>query len=97
MFGSMFGGGRAYAYEIYVMVDGRWRLDKRLEGEASSTQHANEQMEKSAIAQANALLNMGDFSAVKVMRSRARSDRSAERRVGKACVSKCRSRWAPIT
>jgi hypothetical protein len=74
MFGSMFGGGRAYAYEIYVMVDGRWRLDKRLEGEASSTQHANEQMEKSAIAQANALLNMGDFSAVKVLRSRARSD-----------------------
>lgn len=74
MFGSMFGGGRAYAYEIYVMVDGRWRLDKRLEGEASSTQHANEQMEKSAIAQANALLNMGDFSAVKVLRSRARND-----------------------
>ena len=74
MFGSMFGGGRAYAYEIYVMVDGRWRLDKRLEGEASNTQHANEQMEKSAIAQANALLNMGDFSAVKVVRSRARND-----------------------
>ena len=74
MFGSMFGGGRAYAYEIYVQVDGRWRLDKRLEGESNNTQHANEQMEKSAIAQANALLNMGDFSAVKVIRSRARND-----------------------
>src|SRR3546814_18603562 len=23
-------------------------------------------------------------------------DRSAERRVGKACVSKCRSRWSPV-
>lgn len=74
VFGSMFGGGRAYAYEIYVQVDGRWRLDKRLEGEAKMTQHANEQLEKSAIAQANALLNMGDFSAVKVVRSRERSD-----------------------
>ncbi|WP_300295146.1 hypothetical protein [Ferrovibrio sp.] len=67
-------GSRAYAYEIYVLVDGRWRLDKRLEGDAKMTQHANEQMEKSAIAQANALLNMGDFAAVKVMRSRERSD-----------------------
>lgn len=74
VFGSMFGGGRAYAYEIYVQVDGRWRLDKRLEGEAKMTQHANEQLEKSAIAQANALLNMGDFAAVKVVRSRERSD-----------------------
>jgi hypothetical protein len=74
VFGSMFGGGRAYAYEIYVQVDGRWRMDKRLEGEAKMTQHANEQLEKSAIAQANALLNMGDFSAVKVVRSRERSD-----------------------
>ena len=73
MLGSIF-GARAYAYEIYVMVDGRWRLDKRLEGDAKMTQHANEQLEKSAVAQANALLNMGDFSAVKVMRSRARSD-----------------------
>lgn len=74
VFGSMFGGGRAYAYEIYVQVDGRWRLDKRLEGEASMTQHANEQLEKSAVAQANALLNLGDYQAVKVLRSRARSD-----------------------
>ncbi|HEX6959841.1 MAG TPA: hypothetical protein VF194_17790 [Ferrovibrio sp.] len=73
MFGSIF-GSRAYAYEIYVMVDGRWRLDKRLEGEASMTQHANEQLEKSAVAQANALLNMGDYTAVKVVRSRSRSD-----------------------
>ncbi|WP_341701993.1 hypothetical protein [Ferrovibrio sp.] len=73
MFGSMF-GSRAYAYEIYVQVDGRWRLDKRLEGEAGMTKHANEQLEKSAIAQANALLNMGDFTAVKVLRSRARDD-----------------------
>lgn len=73
MLGALF-GSRAYAYEIYVMVDGRWRLDKRLEGESGMTQHANEQMEKSAVAQANALLNMGDYSAVKVIRSRARSD-----------------------
>ncbi len=73
MLGSIF-GARAYAYEIYVMVDGRWRMDKRLEGDAKMTQHANEQLEKSAIAQANALLNMGDYSAVKVVRSRARSD-----------------------
>jgi hypothetical protein len=73
VFGSLF-GSRAYAYEIYVQVDGRWRLDKRLEGESGMTQHANEQMEKSAIAQANALLNMGDFTAVKILRSRARSD-----------------------
>ena len=75
VFGSMFGAGsRAYSYEIYVQVDGRWRLDKRLEGQASNTQHANEQLEKNAIAQANALLNMGDFQAVKVLRSRERSD-----------------------
>jgi hypothetical protein len=75
VFGSMFGAGsRAYSYEIYVMVDGRWRLDKRLEGQTSNTQHANEQLEKSAIAQANALLNMGDFQAVKILRSRERSD-----------------------
>lgn len=74
VFGSMFGRGRAYSYEIYVQVDGRWRLDKRLEGESSMTQHANEQLEKSAIAQANALLNMGDYQAVKVLRSRERSD-----------------------
>lgn len=75
VFGSMFGAGsRAYSYEIYVQVDGRWRLDKRLEGATSNTQHANEQLEKSAIAQANALLNMGDFQAVKVLRSRERSD-----------------------
>ncbi|MFN3400182.1 MAG: hypothetical protein ACK4Z4_07570, partial [Ferrovibrio sp.] len=60
--------------EIYVQVDGRWRLDKRLEGQTSNTQHANEQLEKNAIAQANALLNMGDFQAVKVLRSRERSD-----------------------
>ena len=73
VFGSLF-GSRAYAYEIYVQVDGRWRLDKRLEGDSGMTQHANEQMEKSAIAQANALLNMGDFTAVKILRSRARSD-----------------------
>jgi len=74
VFGSMFGRGRAYSYEIYVQVDGRWRMDKRLEGESSMTQHANEQLEKSAIAQANALLNMGDYQAVKVLRSRERSD-----------------------
>ncbi len=75
VFGSIFGAGsRAYSYEIYVQVDGRWRLDKRLEGQASNTQHANEQLEKNAIAQANALLNMGDFQAVKVLRSRERSD-----------------------
>jgi hypothetical protein len=75
VFGSMFGAGsRAFSYEIYVQVDGRWRLDKRLEGAASNTQHANEQLEKSAIAQANALLNMGDFQAVKVLRARERSD-----------------------
>lgn len=75
VFGSLFGAGsRAYSYEIYVQVDGRWRLDKRLEGQASNTQHANEQLEKNAIAQANALLNMGDFQAVKVLRSRERSD-----------------------
>lgn len=75
VFGSMFGAGsRAYSYEIYVQVDGRWRLDKRLEGQTSNTQHANEQLEKNAIAQANALLNMGDFQAVKVLRSRERSD-----------------------
>ncbi|WP_341910415.1 hypothetical protein [Ferrovibrio terrae] len=75
VFGSIFGAGsRAFSYEIYVQVDGRWRLDKRLEGEASNTQHANEQLEKNAIAQANALLNMGDFQAVKVLRSRERSD-----------------------
>jgi hypothetical protein len=75
VFGSMFGAGsRAYSYEIYVMVDGRWRLDKRLEGAASNTQNANEQLEKNAIAQANALLNMGDFQAVKVLRARERSD-----------------------
>lgn len=75
VFGSMFGAGsRAYSYEIYVQVDGRWRLDKRLEGQASNTQNANEQLEKNAIAQANALLNMGDFQAVKVLRSRERSD-----------------------
>src|SRR5690606_25187626 len=73
MFGSIF-GARAYAYEIYVNVDGRWRLDKRLEGDAKLTQNGNEQLEKSAIAQANALLNMGDYSAVKVVRSRSRSD-----------------------
>jgi hypothetical protein len=73
MLGSIF-GSRAYAYEIYVMVDGRWRIDKRLEGEATMSQQANEQLEKSAIAQANALLNMGDYTAVKVVRSRARSD-----------------------
>lgn len=73
MLGSIF-GARAYAYEIYVMIDGRWRLDKRLEGDAKMTQHANEQLEKSAIAQANALLNIGDYTAVKVVRSRARSD-----------------------
>lgn len=73
VFGNLF-GSRAYAYEIYVQVDGRWRLDKRLEGDSGMTQHANEQMEKSAIAQANALLNMGDFTAVKILRSRARSD-----------------------
>lgn len=75
VFGSIFGAGsRAYSYEIYVQVDGRWRLDKRLEGQTSNTQHANEQLEKNAIAQANALLNMGDFQAVKVLRSRERSD-----------------------
>ncbi len=75
VFGSMFGAGsRAYSYEIYVQVDGRWRLDKRLEGQTSNTQNANEQLEKNAIAQANALLNMGDFQAVKVLRSRERSD-----------------------
>ncbi|WP_298725265.1 hypothetical protein [uncultured Ferrovibrio sp.] len=73
MFGAIF-GSRAYAYEIYVQVDGRWRLDKRLEGQAGLTQLGNEQLEKSAIAQANALLNMGDFSAVKVVRTRSRSD-----------------------
>lgn len=73
MFGSIF-GARAYAYEIYVNVDGRWRLDKRLEGDAKLTRNGNEQLEKSAIAQANALLNMGDYSAVKVVRSRSRSD-----------------------
>lgn len=76
MFGSMF-GSRAYAYEIYVMVDGRWRLDKRLEGDAGMTKNANEQMERSAIAQANALLNIGDFSAVKIIRSRERPDGQA--------------------
>jgi hypothetical protein len=75
VFGSIFGAGsRAYSYEIYVQVDGRWRLDKRLEGQTSNTQHANEQLEKNAIAQANALLNMGDFQAVKVLRARERSD-----------------------
>lgn len=75
VFGSMFGAGsRAFSYEIYVQVEGRWRLDKRLEGEASNTSHANEQLEKSAIAQANALLNLGDYTAVKVLRSRERSD-----------------------
>lgn len=75
VFGSIFGAGsRAFSYEIYVQVDGRWRLDKRLEGATSNTQHANEQLEKNAIAQANALLNMGDFQAVKVLRSRERSD-----------------------
>ena len=73
MFGSIF-GSRSYAYEIYVMVDGRWRMDKRLESEPGATKHANEQLEKNAIAQANALLNMGDFSAVRVMRTRSRDD-----------------------
>ncbi|MBX3454340.1 hypothetical protein [Ferrovibrio sp.] len=73
MFGSIF-GTRSYAYEIYVMVDGRWRMDKRLESEPGATKLANEQLEKNAIAQANALLNMGDFSAVRVMRTRSRDD-----------------------
>lgn len=73
MLGSLF-GSRTYAYEIYVMVDGRWRLDKRLESEPGGGKAQAEQTEKNAIAQANALLNMGDFTAVKVMRSRARDD-----------------------
>lgn len=73
MLGKLF-GSRSYAYEIYVQVDGRWRLDKRLESEPGATQHSNEQLEKNAIAQANALLNMGDFTAVKVMRGRSRDD-----------------------
>jgi len=73
MLGSLF-GSRNYAYEIYVMVDGRWRLDKRLESEAGSSKIALEQLEKNAIAQANALLNMGDFTAVKVTRTRSRDE-----------------------
>lgn len=73
MLGSLF-SSRSYAYEIYVMIDGRWRLDKRLESEPGATKNALEQLEKSAIAQANALLNVGDFTAVKVTRTRSRDE-----------------------
>ncbi len=77
MFGSIF-GSRSFDYEIYVMIDGRWRLDKRLEGEPGAGRIAAEQLEKNAIAQANALLNVGDFSAVKVIRTRENSNSQTE-------------------
>ncbi len=77
MFGSIF-GNRTFDYEIYVMIDGRWRLDKRLEGEAGAGKLAGEQLEKNAIAQANALLNVGDFTAVKVIRTRENSTTQTE-------------------
>src|SRR3546814_20448997 len=37
----------------------------------------------------------GDFSVVGVFVVMPVQDRSAERRVGKECVSTCRSRWSP--
>ncbi|MBP6819680.1 MAG: hypothetical protein KBC46_10305 [Ferrovibrio sp.] len=75
----MFGfGARVYDYEIYVMIDGRWRLDKRLEGEPGTGKAAAEILEKNAIAQANALLNVGDFSAVKVIRTSDKSNTQTE-------------------
>src|SRR3546814_11288886 len=36
-----------------------------------------------------------EFTLVRTSGDRAASDRSEERRVGKECVSACRSRWAP--
>lgn len=77
MFGSMF-GNRSFDYEIYVMIDGRWRMDKRLEGDPGAGKMAAEQLEKNAIAQANALLGVGDFTAVKVVRTREGSNSQTE-------------------
>src|SRR3546814_15255399 len=48
-----------------------------------------------AIVRADEQVSADDCLAGNISRSRFHTRRSEERRVGKACVSTCRSRWSP--
>src|SRR3546814_15801946 len=62
-----------------------------LEAQIENIQDAAQQWPTSILAVAGALVTIGSEGRMKVWRCLIRSE---ERRVGKACVSKCRSRWS---
>src|SRR3546814_19399505 len=64
--------------------DGRWRLEQILSGGRKATDYRQASAADPRLA-----------AAVEDMIAGVPFDRSEERRVGKECVSTCRSRWSP--
>src|SRR4051794_29001393 len=73
-----FFNGRRLRYEIYVLAEGRWRIEHVIDDERDQRGRFDrldfEETEKNALGHAASLLASGKFQAVRVVRERRRPD-----------------------
>src|SRR4051812_18557983 len=70
--------GRRLRYEIYVLLEGRWRIEQVIDDGRDARGRFDrldfEETEKNVVGQAMSLLATNKFQAVRVMRERRRED-----------------------